>query len=126
MRTVSSPGLPGVADLLGQLCMFRPVKLDERDTRLGRRLGLETEVWRVKDDGTPEPIGTIVIFNEVLLRDIGTAIGEMVVGRIEQPGRAYIFGKLSKAEIARAEKAERALTKTSMPEPDAAAFEESF
>ncbi len=99
-----------VAHLEDRLALFKPIKVDELETKHGLRLCCECEVWLVGDDGAPESVGVVGVFNEVLLRVLASNIGEMLGGRIERPGRAYIFADLSDAEIARCERAERIVT----------------
>jgi hypothetical protein len=102
-----------VAQLEGKLALFRPIKVDERDTRHGRRLCCECETWVVDDDGGANSLGTVGIFNDVLVRVLGSNIGELLAGRIERPGKAYIFASdLCDLEVERAEQAERALART--------------
>jgi hypothetical protein len=98
-----------VAGLEGQLVLLRPIKVDERDTRHGRRMCCDTEAWKVDKNAQPEPLGIVTVWNEVLLREVAANIGVLLAGRIERPGRAFIFADLTADEIALAERAERSL-----------------
>jgi hypothetical protein len=115
-----------VADLQGRLVLFRPIKTDERDTRHGRRMCVECEAWTVDDDGTPDGVGVVTVWNDVLVRVLGSNIGELLAGRVERPAKAYIFDDLTNAEVQRAETAERIVNPVQPAEATLTAADEVF
>jgi hypothetical protein len=110
--------------LVDRLTVLRPHTTGESVTKFsGGELSrwVDVHAWFVAKDGTPTPIGAdggtaLRIWSEVLVPTLVESIGETVAARIIGPGAAYLFDELDADEIARCEKAERALMVTTSTE----------